>query len=349
MGILSFLNIAHSDLVAEVKVNEGEVELILSDNQKLKDKLKQALIDIELGKIKKTEHDLFKARDLDLQILHLLRDQDKENYNKAKIILKLILDVLRELSKKDRNENVRKLLQQTNNILLELFINEEKVYDKNVVADLSKLFFSETITEEDIESFFYRHSAFFKVKPNKKLAKKIRKELLAYLEHSPISDNLSHIIKNIIPSDWINIIEKTNSQDEAQILLGGCRRALESYTGHPGILLLAAFARILLPNYGIESALDDFERSFMQLQIISTTHVIQEEAFICDLLEVIHNKGYPLSAEFYSLVAKYFPYRRLAKNIYPFAPTSAVNVFIYHLSDPLQQFSLNYLKDGKYD
>ena len=71
----------------------------------------------------------------------------------------------------------------------------------------------------------------------------IREALLSYLEKSPFTEPLSQLAERIEPQEWWNVLDINNELDQpllnevdgARLLLGGCRRTLESFPSHPGL------------------------------------------------------------------------------------------------------------------
>ena len=57
--------------------------------------------------------------------------------------------------------------------------------------------------------------------------------------------------------------------DGVRQLLGGCRRTLESYPDHPGLLFLSSLARMLLPIPDLKLANEEFVRSLQGLTTLS--------------------------------------------------------------------------------
>jgi ATP-dependent DNA helicase RecQ len=106
----------------------------------------------------------------------------------------------------------------------------------------------------------------------------IRGELRAYLEKSPFTDVLLVIVRAINPDEWIKVIELRDSSgvkllstvDGVRQLLGGCRRSLEAYPEHPGILFLSSTARLLLPEPDVGQALGEARRAFRALMPLTT-------------------------------------------------------------------------------
>jgi ATP-dependent DNA helicase RecQ len=178
----------------------------------------------------------------------------------------------------------------------------------------------------------------------------IRKELLAYLESSPFSVQLSDIVDQIDPYQWISIIQNTNFADDAQLLLGGTRRTLESYPDHPGILILGAYARVLMPNYGIESALDDFKRGFSNLVSLADSYDIDIEKTVTELIRVMNTQvGNLLSDEYYRLFLEYFPYPELAKRVYYLSKPAGIPVILDNAKQNLKKFADLFLMENKND
>jgi ATP-dependent DNA helicase RecQ len=104
-----------------------------------------------------------------------------------------------------------------------------------------------------------------------------RKALLNYLETSEFTKRLDKISKEILASDWVDIASNIEDISSAQRLLGGCRRALESYPDHPGLLMLSSYARLMTSD---ETAVDEFERAIKALAAAPLEGVVQEDTLI---------------------------------------------------------------------
>jgi len=92
-----------------------------------------------------------------------------------------------------------------------------------------------------------------------------RLQLLDYLEKSEFTQQLADTAKKLEPMEWVSIASQVEDIDSARHLLGGCRRALESYPDHPGLLLLSAFSRLMIPKLPTDSAIGEFQRSIKLL------------------------------------------------------------------------------------
>ena len=88
-----------------------------------------------------------------------------------------------------------------------------------------------------------------------------RIQLLDYLEKSEFTQQLADTAKKFEPMEWVSLALQVDDIDSARHLLGGCRRALESYPDHPGLLLLSAFSRIMIPKLPTDMAINEFQRA----------------------------------------------------------------------------------------
>lgn len=91
-----------------------------------------------------------------------------------------------------------------------------------------------------------------------------RQQLLAYLEDSPFTERVARMSERIDPEDWSSTLEMVTGGEEAMLLLGACRRALEVTPRHPGLLLLAGIAR--LTAEGIDDPLIDVRNGLLILR-----------------------------------------------------------------------------------
>ena len=92
--------------------------------------------------------------------------------------------------------------------------------------------------------------------------KAFRRALLNYLETSEFTKKLTAVSTEMVPSEWIDIASNVEDLNSAQRLLGGCRRALESYPDHPGLLILSWYARLITSD---GMAVDELERAVKAL------------------------------------------------------------------------------------
>src|SRR5690606_29831033 len=107
----------------------------------------------------------------------------------------------------------------------------------------------------------------------KRASEVLRSELLAYLEKSVFTEPLVQIAQRSEPREWIALLETPDeigipllrSVDGVRQLIGGCRRTLESYPDHPGLLFLSSLARLLLAAPEIEVALEEVTQAFIAL------------------------------------------------------------------------------------
>jgi len=138
-----------------------------------------------------------------------------------------------------------------------------------------------------------------------------RAQLLNYLEKSEFTQLLTDTAKKMEPLEWVNIASKVEDIDSARHLLGGCRRALESYPDHPGLLLLSAFSRIMIPKLPTDVAISEFQKAVKLLA------KLPENEDTCNaltsFLEMIKQKRPPLINNFCYIVLEGFPQRDMAR------------------------------------
>ena len=105
----------------------------------------------------------------------------------------------------------------------------------------------------------------------------IRQELLAYLEESPFTQPLADLVDELAAQEWVDVLGLKDAEtglpllhsvDGARQLLGACRRTLESYPYHPGLLFLGSLARLLLPDPDMPSAMDEIRESMRGLAVL---------------------------------------------------------------------------------
>ena len=159
----------------------------------------------------------------------------------------------------------------------------------------------------------------------------IRRELLAYLEESPFSSHLEKIAERLNPGEWVALLalkDETgaillHSVDGARQLLGGCRRMLESYPDHPGLLFLSSFARLLLPDSEVNLSLDEVRRVFKELAHLP----IDEQHNTARLLLAAYRSWLERTQDFVSvyasiagIVLETIPTRMMARELYSDIP-----------------------------
>jgi len=138
-----------------------------------------------------------------------------------------------------------------------------------------------------------------------------RTQLLDYLEKSEFTQQLADMAKRTEPMEWVNIASKAEDIDSSKHLLGGCRRALESYPDHPGLLLLSAFSRLLFPKPQDDMAISDFQRAIKLLARLPEREDIRKA--ITRFLEMIKQKRPTLINDLCHIVLKEFPQRDMAR------------------------------------
>jgi ATP-dependent DNA helicase RecQ len=138
-----------------------------------------------------------------------------------------------------------------------------------------------------------------------------RAQLLNYLEKSEFTQLLADAAKRITPMEWAEIAAKVEDIDSARHLLGGCRRVLESYPDHPGLLLLSAFSRLNIPTLQGDIAIGEFQRA-VELLARSPENVDTRKA-LTSFLEMIRQKRPPLADNFCYIVLEGFPQREMAR------------------------------------
>lgn len=91
---------------------------------------------------------------------------------------------------------------------------------------------------------------------------KFREQLNTYMAESEFTQPVRELTKRVSPSEWFALIKKAEGVDGLVKLFGACRRQLEEYPEHPGLLLLTGFCRL---HYG-EEGLRDIGNAFFILK-----------------------------------------------------------------------------------
>ncbi len=92
--------------------------------------------------------------------------------------------------------------------------------------------------------------------------KKFREQLMAYMEESEFTKPVKELTKKVSPPEWFALIDKAEGVDGIVKLFGACRRQLEEFPEHPGLLLITGFCRL---HYGDEG-LRDISGAFFVLR-----------------------------------------------------------------------------------
>jgi len=71
-----------------------------------------------------------------------------------------------------------------------------------------------------------------------------RRQLLAYLEESKFTKPVAEFATRIRPVEWFEVLARAEGADDIPLLLGACRRTLEEFPSHPGLLMLAGLTRM---------------------------------------------------------------------------------------------------------
>ena len=96
-------------------------------------------------------------------------------------------------------------------------------------------------------------------------AKKFREQLIAYMEESEFTQPVKKIAQRkgrVNPSEWFGILDKARGVEGMVKLFGACRRQLEEFPEHPGLLLIAGFCRLYYGDEGLR----DIRNAFLILK-----------------------------------------------------------------------------------
>lgn len=89
-----------------------------------------------------------------------------------------------------------------------------------------------------------------------------REQLNNYMTESEFTKPVKELTTRISPYEWFDLLKKAEGVDGLIKLFGACRRQLEEFPEHPGLLLLTGFCRL---NYG-EDGLRDIGSAFIVLK-----------------------------------------------------------------------------------
>src|SRR5208282_5496048 len=179
-----------------------------------------------------------------------------------------------------------------------------------------------------------------------------RDALLDYLEKSKFTKSLIEISTRIMPGEWAELASQVEDIDSSRQLLGGCRRALESYPDHPGLVLLSAFARIMIPGMSDKTTIEEFQRGMKLISRI--THPDLPHALARMLLEI--GKRHPsLVNQISMMVLRQFQDREIARTTLMYVDqlsqpgVLALQILLTALSPQMRQVTKHHSRGQRID
>jgi ATP-dependent DNA helicase RecQ len=172
-----------------------------------------------------------------------------------------------------------------------------------------------------------------------------RSELLAYLEKSPFTKPLQHLAERMAPHEWWEITDQVVDIDTARQLLGGCRRTLESYPDHPGLLFLNGFSRLMLSNESADQGISEIVRGASQLKQLLVGEPERQVSIVLELVDVLEKKSVEFLPDLGDLLLDEFPERPLAIKMISYSPIKAEKILVNDLLHRTTTFSSNYLQE----
>lgn len=108
-----------------------------------------------------------------------------------------------------------------------------------------------------------------------------REALLTYLEASTFTEAVKQVARSDDHRLWLAELDRVQGMDDLTQLLGACRRQLEEYPSHPGLLILAGFCRAagITPEDGMKDIAEGF-RNLNRRQVTSNVRGEVEDAVI---------------------------------------------------------------------
>ena len=182
-------------------------------------------------------------------------------------------------------------------------------------------------------------------------------QMLGYLEHSPFTEDLTGLSRQIEPDQWRKILQKRDdagvlllqSVDGVRQLLGGCRRALESDTENPGLLFLSSLARLLLPDPEIDLALNELRISLGYLSVLP----LDKQESACQEMFNELNEWLHTTRDFLEVQRRYaevfldeLPTRFVAREVYTVIPERSHNILLNLMVARLHRFSKAFTAAG---
>jgi ATP-dependent DNA helicase RecQ len=148
-----------------------------------------------------------------------------------------------------------------------------------------------------------------------------REQLLSYLEKSEFTQQTVDIAKKMEPMEWVKIALKVEDIDSSRRLLGACRSTLDSYPDHPGLLLLSAYSKFMIPKHPTNMAISEFQEAIKLLARPPEREDTRKA--ITRFLEMAKQKRPLLINDLCYIVLKAFPQRDMARITLKYAdPTS---------------------------
>jgi ATP-dependent DNA helicase RecQ len=147
-----------------------------------------------------------------------------------------------------------------------------------------------------------------------------RSALLNYLEMSEFTQKLIALSTRMEPKEWVEIASEVQDIDSSRHLLGGCRRSLESYPDHPGLLILSAFSRLIIPNIPDDRTLDEFERGIRMLARAPPTEGLHQA--LAEILQLISTRRPQLVTAICHITLRQFPQREIARTTLRYTDTT---------------------------
>ncbi len=154
---------------------------------------------------------------------------------------------------------------------------------------------------------------------------KFREQMISYLEESEFTKPVIELTKTVSPQSWFKLLNKAEGVDGLIKLFGACRRQIEEYPEHPGLLFLTGFCRL---HYGDEG-LKDINNSFIILKK--------------DYPEI---NRYQIAVELISAIKYHFPTKleKILEILIEIEPTREILIFCYkeatHYSSPYNIITL---------
>lgn len=171
----------------------------------------------------------------------------------------------------------------------------------------------------------------------------IREQLLAYLEKSIFTDLLLEMVQSDEHLKWWTILEMVNDINLARQLLGGCRKIIEDKPEYPGLYILRAFSRLLLPNPNIELTNGDF---ITGIKLIRSQYKIEiQEEIIINIIDFYQSKIGQLNEVFGKMLLDLIPSRKIARLLFTSLPKQSQTILLSILLENTKNYNKHYIGD----